>query len=187
MTKQVRDWQEDKNELDLFMDGWFPGGASNTRDAVLAFFYFAKEALPYYRQQYAAKKKRADKLEERNKALIAAVTADTNGTFRCVEEARSEAAETREKKLREALETAAQAKYNSESYSNGVPWTDISAVRKPQFDQYAEDGIIPKSAYIADGWYFECDVCGSFSATNEVEGKVLCDSCYEEVKGEENA
>lgn len=106
MTKQVRDWQEDKNELDLFMDGWFPGGASNTRDAVLAFFYFAKEALPYYHQQYAAEKERADKLEERNKALIAAVTADANGTFRCVEEARAEAAETREKKLRKAIEEA---------------------------------------------------------------------------------
>lgn len=84
-------------------------------------------------------------------------------------------------------ETAAQAKYISEAYSNGVPWTDISAVRKPQFDQYAETGIIPKSAYIADGWYFECDACGSFSATHENGEKVLCEDCYEEVKGDENA
>lgn len=84
-------------------------------------------------------------------------------------------------------ETAAQAKYISEAYSNGVPWTDISAIRKPQFDQYAESGSISKSAYIADGWYFECDVCGSFSATHENGEKVLCDDCYEEVKGDENA
>jgi len=84
-------------------------------------------------------------------------------------------------------ETASKAKYASEAYSSGVPWTDISVTRKLEFDQYANTGRIPRSAYIADGWYFECDVCGSFSATNEVEGKVLCDSCYEEVKGEANA
>lgn len=80
-------------------------------------------------------------------------------------------------------ESPAQAKYKSEAYSNGVPWTDISAIRKPQFDQYAETGNIPKSAFIADGWYFECDQCGSFSATNEVGGKVICDFCLEEGDG----
>lgn len=77
-------------------------------------------------------------------------------------------------------ETPAQAKYKSEAYSSGVPWTDIAAIRKPQFDQYAETGEIPRSAYIADGWYFECDRCGSFSAQNEVNGEVICDFCLEE-------
>jgi hypothetical protein len=56
-------------------------------------------------------------------------------------------------------ESPAQAKYQSEAYSNCVPWTDISVRRTPQFDQYAEKGTIPKSAYVADGWYFEYDVC----------------------------
>lgn len=76
-------------------------------------------------------------------------------------------------------ETAAKAKYNSEAYSCGVPWTDIAAIRKPQFDQYAETGI-PKSAYLTDGWYFECDICNSFSARNAEGERVLCDSCWEE-------
>jgi len=80
-------------------------------------------------------------------------------------------------------ETAAQAKYKSEAYSYGVPWTDIAAIRKPELDQYAETGVIPKSAYIADGWYFECDDCGSFSATNQIGDKVYCSSCYEKMKG----
>lgn len=77
-------------------------------------------------------------------------------------------------------ETPAQAKYKSEAYSNGVPWTDIAAIRKPQFDQYAESGVIPRSAYVADGWYFECDQCGSLFATNEVNEQIICDFCLEE-------
>ncbi len=66
MTKQgeVRDWNKDKEEINQFMDGWFPGGASNTKSAVLAFFYFAKEALPYYHQQYASAEAREKKLRE---------------------------------------------------------------------------------------------------------------------------
>ena len=32
-------------------------------------------------------------------------------------------------------ETASKAKYASEAYSNGVPWTEISVTRKPEFDQ----------------------------------------------------
>lgn len=81
-------------------------------------------------------------------------------------------------------ETVSQAKYRSEAYSCGVPWVYISAIRKPMFDQYAESGIIPKSAYIKDGWYFECDECGSYSATRMNEENVLCDDCYEVVESD---
>lgn len=80
-------------------------------------------------------------------------------------------------------ETREQAKYKSEAYSNGVPWTDITAIRKPIFDQYAETGI-PRSAYIAEGWYFECDECSSFSATRMIGEKVLCDDCFEGLESE---
>lgn len=76
-------------------------------------------------------------------------------------------------------ESASKAKYASEAYSYGTPWTDISANRKPQFDQYAETGIVPKSAYVADGWIFECDKCGSFSATKMSGEDVVCEDCYE--------
>lgn len=77
-------------------------------------------------------------------------------------------------------DTPSKARYLSEAYSNGVPWTDIAVKRKPEFDQYAETRKIPRSAYIADGWFFECDKCGSFSATNEVGKEVICDFCLEE-------
>lgn len=77
-------------------------------------------------------------------------------------------------------ETASKAKYASEAYSNGVPWTEISVTRKPEFDQYANIGRIPRSAYIADGWIFECDRCSSFSATKEVGTEVVCEFCLEE-------
>lgn len=79
-------------------------------------------------------------------------------------------------------DSRAQAKYNSEAHSNGVPWTDILAKRKPQFDQYAETKVVPKSEYVADGWVFECDKCYSFSATNVKDNKVLCDDCCEVIE-----
>lgn len=43
-------------------------------------------------------------------------------------------------------ETASKTKYASQAYSNGVPWTDISVTRKPEFDQYAVTEKIPRSA-----------------------------------------
>ncbi|MDO3682202.1 hypothetical protein [Paenibacillus ehimensis] len=52
-------------------------------------------------------------------------------------------------------ETASKAKYASEAYSNGVPWTEISVTRKPEFDQYANIGRIPRSAYIGMGLVLE--------------------------------
>jgi hypothetical protein len=79
-------------------------------------------------------------------------------------------------------ESPSQAKYISEANGVGVPWTSISVKRSPKFDQYATDGNIPKSAYVADGWYFECDKCFSFSATNAVGNDVYCDDCIEEFK-----
>lgn len=77
-------------------------------------------------------------------------------------------------------DSPSQAKYRSEAYGNGVPWTDITAKRAASFDQYVEAGKIPRSAYIADGWYFECDRCSCFSATNEIGDEVICDFCLEE-------
>ncbi|MNO32218.1 hypothetical protein D3C76_222020 [compost metagenome] len=126
MTKQVRDWQEDMKMCEKASpEPWrveqleYMGNRGMIQETVIdgvtseiyneedaRFIAEAREALPHWLQQYAAEKERADKLEERNKALMAAVTADANGTFRCVEEARAEAAETREKKLREAIEEA---------------------------------------------------------------------------------
>ncbi|WP_052098091.1 hypothetical protein [Paenibacillus stellifer] len=80
-------------------------------------------------------------------------------------------------------ESHSQAKYKSEAYSDGVPWTDISAARKPEFDQYSESGVVPRSAYIEDGWYFDCDQCGGgLTGRNYIDGKTVCDSCLEEIE-----
>lgn len=46
-----RDWQADKQTWDEFNNGWFPGGASNNRDAFVEFAYFAMDALPYWLQE----------------------------------------------------------------------------------------------------------------------------------------
>lgn len=96
---EVRDWQKDKEEIDLFMDGWFPGGASNNNEAVKAFFYFAKDALPHYHQQYAAEKERAEKAEQRARATDAMEAAARATGAALIE------AEGREKKLREAIKS----------------------------------------------------------------------------------
>jgi hypothetical protein len=74
----------------------------------------------------------------------------------------------------------AQAKYRSTANCEGVPWTDISARRAKNFDKYAETGRIPVSEYVADGWYFDCDVCGGgLTGRNYKDGKVMCDDCFE--------
>lgn len=76
-------------------------------------------------------------------------------------------------------ETRAQAKYKSEAYGE-VDWTDITAIRVPQYDQYEETGRIPREAMVKDGWVFDCDGCGgSLSANNYKDGKVFCDYCIE--------
>lgn len=76
-----RDWQADKQTWDEFNNGWFPGGASNNRDAFVEFAYFAMDALPYWLQQYAIWKAKAYEAE-----------------------VKAHEAESREKKLKEAIE-----------------------------------------------------------------------------------
>lgn len=80
--------------------------------------------------------------------------------------------------------TASKAKYASEAYANGVPWTCIAAKRDKGFDQYAGKEI-PKEAFIDAGWFYECDKCGSFSATNLSGDEVFCDFCLEESESSE--
>lgn len=70
MTKQVRDWNKDMEIVNEFIDGWFPEGPSNTKSAFLAYGHFAIEALPYYLQQYAAEKERADRLTSALKIIV---------------------------------------------------------------------------------------------------------------------
>jgi len=82
-----RDWQADKQTWDEFNNGWFPGGASNNRDAFVEFAYFAMDALPYWLQQYAVWKAKAYEAE-----------------------VKAHEAESREKKLKEAIETAIKEK-----------------------------------------------------------------------------
>lgn len=48
-----------------------------------------------------------------------------------------------------------KAMYNSEAYGL-VDFIDVRALRKPQFDKYAEQGFVPKQALLEDGWWFEC-------------------------------
>ncbi len=41
-------------------------------------------------------------------------------------------------------------------------WTSIeSCHRKPQYDSYAEAGCVPPLELIEDGWWFECNHCGT--------------------------
>lgn len=83
-----------------------------------------------------------------------------------------------------------EAIYASEAYGM-VDWIDIMAVRKPEFDQYAEQGFVPKEAMLEHGWWFECcgrndaglHCCNSLTKDDNpllVSNHVYCNqSCYD--------
>jgi hypothetical protein len=53
-------------------------------------------------------------------------------------------------------ETRGKAKQSSEAYSESGDWLTVRAIRKPEFDKHYEQGYVPKSDLLADGWWFEC-------------------------------
>lgn len=50
-------------------------------------------------------------------------------------------------------ETTAKAKFNSQAYAYGVPWTSIRVTREPKLDQYGSADLIPDHVLSAHGWY----------------------------------
>lgn len=43
--------------------------------------------------------------------------------------------------------------------SEAIEWDvyiNVRAIRKPDYDQYAEQRYVPKEVLIRDGWWFEC-------------------------------
>lgn len=108
-----RDWQADKQTWDEFNNGWFPGGASNNRDAFVGFAYFAMDALPYWLQQYAVWKAKAYEAE-----------------------VKAHEAESREKKLREAIEEVLRDAFKWEN-----PYEGYNDLQKVLASLYPEEGI----------------------------------------------
>lgn len=64
--------------------------------------------------------------------------------------------------------TPGQAKCKSEAYGE-YDFTELHAIRKPQFDIYADKGDVPQKDLLADGWWFEekCAVCGKYRIVSQ--------------------
>ncbi|GIO83492.1 hypothetical protein J25TS5_04240 [Paenibacillus faecis] len=90
MTKQVRDWHKDMNQVSQFMNAMTLHNAPPYEDIEPT-----EVALHYWLQQYAAEKERADKAEAQIETLERAWRGSKYKLF---------TAEAREKKLREAVE-----------------------------------------------------------------------------------
>lgn len=115
MTKQVREWQEDMKMCEKASpEPWrveqleYMGNRGMVQETVIdgvtseiyneedaRFIAEAREALPYWLQQYAAEKARGDKLDQRNIVLLGANQMYQVDLAECL---------GREKKLREAIE-----------------------------------------------------------------------------------
>lgn len=68
---------------------------------------------------------------------------------------------------------------------NGVVhlWDDfieLSAIRRPEFDGYADKGTVPVEVLLAHGWWWECHKCGDrvYEENSQIiDGIVYCDKC----------
>jgi hypothetical protein len=52
--------------------------------------------------------------------------------------------------------TRHEAFYKSDGYQNEGHYTEMRGCRKKEWDQYADQGYVPKEVRLEDGWWFEC-------------------------------
>lgn len=82
-------------------------------------------------------------------------------------------------------------------HSEAIAWTEyinVRATRKPEYDQYAARGYVPKKVLLRDGWWFECfgynerghRCCKVLTIEGDpliVDEHVYCDqACFERLK-----
>ena len=53
-------------------------------------------------------------------------------------------------------ESRSKAIISSEAYEWSGRYIEVRAIRKPDYDKYAEQGYVPKQVLLNDGWWFEC-------------------------------
>lgn len=53
-------------------------------------------------------------------------------------------------------EKRSQAILKSEAYEWEGEYIGVQAIRKPEYDKYADQGYVPKQVLLNDGWWFEC-------------------------------
>ena len=55
--------------------------------------------------------------------------------------------------------------------------SDADIQRKPEYDQYAEEGKVPMYVLFDDGWRFECSSCYQ-NTCKDYDGMVIDDEVY---------
>lgn len=74
-------------------------------------------------------------------------------------------------------ETRGAAKVRSEYY-DGCNYTELHAVRTPEFDEWAAKGKVPKAVLFAHGWWWTCSGSSCTRHVTEETGTIIGDDVY---------